>query len=274
MVVSRPPCFVLRPFVRLLWTSEPDACADLRAAAGREHVLPTGHMHLALRLRGPAVRLFGDADDEQGTLLGQAVIGGARSSHYAREVAPACTVGAQLEPGAAAALFGAPADVFSHRHTGLADVWGRLAGEWTEQLEAAATPQARLALFERLLWQRLRNARALHPAALQALSFLQAGRTVEQVVHAVGCSHRHLINVFRHATGLAPKEYSRILRLQSVLQSMHRDTGLAWADAALAAGYSDQSHFNREFRAFSGLTPSTWQRAQPSHPNHVPLPAR
>lgn len=231
-------------------------------------------MHLAFRLRGPAVRLFGPAQDEEGTVLGQAVIGGARSGHYSREAAPACTVGAQLEPGAAAALFGAPADAFSHRHTGLADVLGPPAAEWMERLEAAATPQVRLALLEALLWQRLRTAKGPHAAARQALSLLHRGSTVEQAVDAAGCSHRHLISVFRHATGLAPKEYARVLRLQSVLQSMHRDGRLGWADAALAAGYSDQSHFNREFRSFSGLTPSAWRRAAPAHPNHVPLPAR
>lgn len=212
--------------------------------------------------------------DTEGFALGHAVIGGARSRHYVREVAgPACTVGVQLEPGAAAALFGAPADAFSNAHVPLGDVWGAQAGEWMEQLEAAPSARARLILLEALLWQRLRGARASHPAARHALALLQRGSTVEHAAREAGCSHRYLITVFRHMTGLAPKEYTRILRLQTVLATMHRNWTLPWADAALAAGYSDQSHFNREFRAFSGLTPSVWRRAAPLHPNHVPVPA-
>lgn len=275
MLLSRPPSPALRPFVRVLWTTEPATAEFEPSAAGREHVLPTGCMHLALRLRGPAVRLFRDTDDTEGIALGHAVIGGARGGHYVREVAgPACTVGVQLEPGAAAALFGAPADAFSNAHTPLGDVCGALAGDWMEQLEAAASAHARLAVLEALLCQRLRDAQAPHPAARQALALLRRGSTVEQAAREAGCSHRHLITVFRHATGLAPREYARILRLQAVLAATHHDHGLAWAEAALAAGYSDQSHFNREFRAFSGLTPSAWRRAAPAHPNHVPLPAR
>ena len=31
---------------------------------------------------------------------------------------------------------------------------------------------------------------------------------------------------------------------------------LSWTELALAGGYSDQPHFNREFHAFTGITPS------------------
>ena len=43
-----------------------------------------------------------------------------------------------------------------------------------------------------------------------------------------------------------------------------------WAEAAMDLGYADQAHFVREFRAFSGLTPSEYRRRAPADPNHVP----
>jgi len=45
---------------------------------------------------------------------------------------------------------------------------------------------------------------------------------------------------------------------------------LPWVALALEAGYSDQSHFNRDFLEIAGMTPQAYRRAAPASPNHVP----
>lgn len=60
--------------------------------------------------------------------------------------------------------------------------------------------------------------------------------------------------LFREYVGMNPKEYGRIARFQRALRMMQlgsRD----YADIAYSNGYSDQSHFIRDFRQFSGMTP-------------------
>lgn len=60
--------------------------------------------------------------------------------------------------------------------------------------------------------------------------------------------------LFRKYVGMNPKEYGRIVRFQRALRMMQlgsRD----YAGIAYANGYADQSHFIREFRVFSSLTP-------------------
>lgn len=103
-----------------------------------------------------------------------------------------------------------------------------------------------------------------------ALQSLRSGAPVRSAVAASGFSHRHLVTLFRDAMGLAPKEYARLQRLQAALALAGRP-GLPWADVALQAGYSDQPHFNREFRAFAGVTPQAWRSAAPRHAHHVPV---
>lgn len=60
---------------------------------------------------------------------------------------------------------------------------------------------------------------------------------------------------FRSQVGVNPKEYARIVRFQRALALMRSgESGLG--QIAFASGYSDQSHFIREFRKFSGRTPT------------------
>jgi hypothetical protein len=123
--VIRMPCPALRPFVRQLWVGT----TPLADAPGREHVLPSGDMHLVVRPAGEPVRLFGDGN-RPGVDIGSSVVGGIRTAFYAKEVpSQVQSVGVTFHPVAAYALFGCPADELTGRHTSLQELWGRLHGE-------------------------------------------------------------------------------------------------------------------------------------------------
>lgn len=260
---------MLRPWVRLLW-----AGPAMGGAAYREHVLPTGAMHLAIRLDGPPLRLFGGTADALGEPCGHAVVGGVRGTFYAREAGqPGYSVGAQLEPAAARAFFAASAEELSQRHTRLDDLWPADAQRLLEALHAVSSSGQRLAVLERWLLARLRRPPPPHAGVAAAMASLRAGGRVLDAVNASGLSHRHLVLRFRQATGLAPKQYARMLRLQHALRLL-QDPGLEIADCAAVAGYADQAHFTRDFGAFAGMSPGTWRRVRPVHAHHVPAPPR
>ena len=266
MPVTRLPCPALQPYLRQLWAMRPGNGVVLV----REHVLPTGDTHLAFRLGGPALRIFSGPHDRDGTVIGHAVVGGARSRFHVREAGgPGGSVGALFKPGGAEALLGVPAGVLAGRHTPLAAIWGGTAAALLAQLDEASEPGLQLDRLEGFLLARLADEADLHPAVAGALAHLQAGASVAAAVRATGLSHRRVLTLFRDATGLAPKEYTRVLRLQAALRAAARPGAAGWAELALQAGFSDQAHFSREFHAFAGLTPQAWRRAAPRHPGHV-----
>lgn len=55
--------------------------------------------------------------------------------------------------------------------------------------------------------------------------------------------------------GITPKYYQRILRFNEILQHIHQQENICWSNIAHACGYSDQSHFIKEFKHFSGFNP-------------------
>jgi len=276
--MQQAPLPLLAGFIRSVWTSTPEQAGQTHTKETREFILPTGEMHLVIRLSGPPICIFEHTRDAAGQNLGYAVVGGARAAFYAKDVPGASqAIGVQLLPGAAQALLGMPADELAGRHTRLDDLWGHSAACMREQLLAMASPADRMHLIQTLLLARLRPASApAHPAITRALAKLKAGGSVRDTVMQSGYSHRHFIRQFSQAVGLPPKLYGRVQRFQHALGLMQRSGTLQaprLPDVALDAGYSDQPHFNREFRQFSGLTPEQYRRAPVVSPNHVPVHA-
>lgn len=220
-------------------------------------------MHLVVRLTDTPLRIL----EPDSRVLGYTIIGGARSAPYVRDISLATvSVGAQLAPGAAALLFGIPAGELAERHTSLEDVWGSAATRMRERL-LEVPPQRQLEVFESLLAERLPKLRGLHPAVAQALEHFKVTSDIQRVVVDSGYSHRRFIALFREAVGLSPKVYCRVLRLQSALTHLSTDAPLA--ALALDAGYSDQPHFTREFRALAGVSPGRYRALAPQLSHHL-----
>lgn len=269
--LSRAPFAALRPFVELLWAT--DGSAPAPAGPARELVLPTGALHLVLRLQESPLRVFRDTGDREGTCVSAAVIGGARAAPYVKDVArPVASVGALLRPGTAGLLLGAPAGAFTGAHWALEDVWGwREVDRLRTRLAETATSAGRLNLFEAVLAARLPAVRRIDPRIARALAGLRADMPVAAAAAACELSHRHFTLRFREAVGLAPKAWCRVQRFGRALDRLADEPAIAWAELAAAEGYADQAHFAREFRALAGLSPGAYRRRAPAQPRHVPL---
>nr|WP_257644150.1 helix-turn-helix domain-containing protein [Luteimonas salinisoli] len=269
----RRPLPALRPFVALLWAQAATPVRDAPVPMPYEHVLPTGRMHLAIRLGEAPLRLVDGAGRAIAT-PGHAVLGGARDTYYAKEAGPPSpSVGAQFLPGAARALFGAAAGELAGCHVPLEALSGACAGRLRERLLAEPTAEGRLDLLEAFLAARLPRARGLHPAVAEALAGFAGGHSVAEVVADSGYSHRHLGALFVDAVGLTPQRYRRVRRFQLALAAHRRAADMPWVRLAHLAGYSDQAHFVREFRAFTGVRPQEYRRAAPVARHHLPVAA-
>ncbi len=260
----------LRPWVAQVWSC---ARPHRPEPGAREHGLPSGAMHLAVRLDGPPLRLYADAGDMRGRDFGPAIVAGVRSGYCIKDLSrPAASVGAVLRPGAALALFGVSAAELAGQHVDLRELWGSRAESLYQQLAACPDPQRRQALFERFLLRRLRGARGLDPQiALAARTLQREPAAVAAMAAGAGRSHRHFIAAFRDATGLSPKRYARVQRFRRLLERLSALPDPDWAGLALDAGYADQSHLIREFGEFAGVSPGRYVAARVRSPHHLPI---
>jgi AraC family transcriptional regulator len=85
-------------------------------------------------------------------------------------------------------------------------------------------------------------------------------RSLAELAEAVGVHPATLARGFRKAYGCSVGAYLRRLRVARAARQL-ADSNAPLAEIALAAGFSDQSHFSNVFRRETGLSPSAFRRA-------------
>ncbi len=168
----------------------------------------------------------------------------------------------RLSPLSGYRLLGVPLNALGDRIVDLRDLLGADGRRLAEQLREADTWRRRFTILDQLLLTRLDGGPRPAPEVVQVLQRLVAtGGAVRigRLAGEVGWSHKHLITRFKQQVGLSPKAAARLVRFDRVLRSLDRPGPPAWERIAAEAGYADQAHLVREFRTFTGVTPTAFE---------------
>jgi AraC-like DNA-binding protein len=82
---------------------------------------------------------------------------------------------------------------------------------------------------------------------------------MEQISAKYGFSERYIQKLFLDYIGVTPKRFFNIRRFNKSLELV-RDATRSLTSIAYECGYYDQAHFIKEFKTFTGLTPSQLQQ--------------
>jgi AraC family transcriptional regulator len=85
-----------------------------------------------------------------------------------------------------------------------------------------------------------------------------------EVAAAAGISSDHLTRLFRQFHGCTVGEHVRRLRVEFACRQL-AGSNLPLAEIALAAGFTDQSHFTKTFKRLMGVTPAVFRNLRRSH---------
>ncbi|MGO4880211.1 MAG: DUF6597 domain-containing transcriptional factor [Bryobacteraceae bacterium] len=260
----------LGQFVQLFWLYE-----GYSQPHDKERLLPDGSMELVVNLNEDRVRAYDPHQTDKFHTLRGAVMVGAHSEFFVIDTAGQYSVaGVHFKPGGAFPFFDPPANELHNAMVSLEDLWGPLARQLRERLLEAATPEAKLRVMQQTLLAKAAERLDRHPAVAFALDQFRGvphARTIAEVTDQIGLSAKRFIEVFRGEVGLTPKLFCRVRRFQRALRIASTGRAVEWAAVAADCGYFDQAHFIHDFRAFSGINPSTYVAQRTAHLNHVPL---
>jgi AraC-like DNA-binding protein len=141
-------------------------------------------------------------------------------------------------------------------------VWGRSVDRLRDRLAGASSTGERLHIMETELRSRLFPAlppglRLVNHAAGR-LESSWCGVRVEALAEAAGVSGNYLAAQFKAHVGLTPKRVARICRFARLILSVDARRPVDWSRLAQDAGYFDHPHFSKEFKDFTGRTPTAY----------------
>ncbi|HEU5471866.1 MAG TPA: helix-turn-helix domain-containing protein [Actinophytocola sp.] len=177
----------------------------------------------------------------------------------------------KLTPLGAYRLLGTPMHELTNRVIDLVDV---LPGIEDLADRLAGAPDRRAVLDAFLLD---RAGRGPVPApevavALRRLTESRGTRPVGALAEEVGWSRRHLVDRFQRQVGLPPKTVARVLRFRHLVSRLGAGP-VRWTELAAECGYYDQAHLIRDFRAFTGTTPTGFLAGQVTSVQYPGVPA-
>jgi len=103
-----------------------------------------------------------------------------------------------------------------------------------------------------------------NPAVIRhACEFIRTRMTdnlsLDEIAGEIGLSRFHFLRLFKASTGFSPHAYLIMRRLELVRTLIQQ--GFSLSLAAHEAGFADQSHMTRQFKAAYGITPGQFQQA-------------
>ncbi len=85
---------------------------------------------------------------------------------------------------------------------------------------------------------------------------MQGVTSIKQLLDELPVSRDSFEKKFRKQVGTSPKQFSKIVRFRNLIEIYQEKT--KWTEIALNAGYYDQSHFIKDFKAITGKKPSSF----------------
>ena len=220
-----------------------------------QRIIPTGSVSLVFHRGGRM--LSGTTHDFQPRSF---LCGQASGYDELKQTGPVDMIHVTFKPFGAKAFFRMPL----YETNGLtipADALGdRGLNELEDKLYGTPDAVQCVRLIEEYLLKRLSISKAYHFGRMAAvIRAIDAGETDIVRLADLSClGYKQFKRVFSDYVGPNPKDFLRVVRFHRALHVKQNHPDVPLAQLAVDAGCYDQAHLTREFKAFSGYTPSEY----------------
>ena len=251
----------LRPWIHCYFLVEPGPEENRRTSylsEALELLIPDGHSEIIFNFGGAYERWHVNDSGRASVMHSSYVIGGRSQSVLTRNVEKVRLAGVKLDPRALQALLSVPLDKFADSTLTLADLNDRSLLELEDSLAAANSAAIVKNKLDLYFLRVLGKPSSTHNAVVHLMHDIHRTRgalPIMQWARTHKLDSRTLERNFSASLGMTPKRYARVIRFKHSYHHLISARHVGAAGAHLD-GFYDQSHFNREFRYFTGTAPN------------------
>jgi AraC-like DNA-binding protein len=176
--------------------------------------------------------------------------------------------GVRLYPYAIPALLSVPASALTNAVADIDSLLGKAGSLLAERVFEAATFEQKIAAVSTFLQSRIRELKRKYRLVEHAVTLIHSAKgKVDPTTLVAGTylSPRQFERNFKELSGFNLKAYLKIVRFENALRILEQET-MPLTGLALSCGYYDQAHFNRDFKQFTGYTPSGYKSLIATYP--------
>lgn len=243
----------LQPFVKCFWQLEGQQ--DLTHV---ERIVPDGRMELIIEFGDLFERLdAGPSVQQRSTIAGQIF-----KPIFLRPTGKTTGMFAvRFRPQGFTAIFEVKAEEFREKFVLSEDVFGKVACEIEEKICTATSSQERVRIMENFLRSHLQKSRTFDKytrTAADLFSHSPDENHILKLTREFGIGLRQFERQFKGQVGMSASQFIKISRFQRVISTKLARPEMSFSELAVENGYYDQSHFSREFKDLSGLSPKAF----------------
>ena len=224
-----------------------------------EQIVPIPAVHLIVNL-STAYRIVRRGREVVDELQPGAFLSGLQSEYLVNENPAALHhVGAELAPWALPA-FGVVASDAAGRVSDAESAFPGISGLRARLVQLDPAPDVALDALVEFLISHRDPAGDPDPRIVAAVEHLLASpeTSISDLVAGSGVGHTRFLDLFRRDCGTTPKRFAEVCRHHRFLAELPDGEVPSWTELIATRGYYDQPHFIREFRRFTGMTPSAY----------------
>ncbi len=166
--------------------------------------------------------------------------------------------GVRFKPGKAASFFNAPLQEMTDQTFTINSIGKLRIDDIADHLANNNCSNKRIFLLNSIFEKLLSGQPSLEKPIQYAIGAIELANgmiNIQEIINMIGWSRQHFTRRFLKNTGLTPKFFSQVIRVNRIIKIYKDNMYHGLGDLAQIGGYFDQAHMTNDFKKITGVTP-------------------